>query len=164
MDQRSSVRATTLQGVMEKIMEKNHHPKSNIPQEHLADSHETRRSVMALQQKLEVLALLRKRSSEVKGEMINKVNALITKVLAEVKQMQLDLAQFKSSGEQWFMIIGDYGGSSFKLMLCDLAAEETNSFQGGFVIGEMMAKDTWHNLNSVFGIYKVCDPCSIWKL
>ena len=158
MDRRESVRAKSLKEVMEKIMEKEHPPKSNIPQLHSAapSDFETLKKIRALQQKLELLSLLRVRLTQMEdGQLKTSLKDLIAKEEALVDSLKEDLRDAQGPGEQWFMLIGDYGGGSFKLMLCDLAAEETNSFQGGYVIGEMLAKDTYNNLKTVFGVFTV---------
>jgi hypothetical protein len=154
-DKREGVRATTLQGVMEKIMEKNHAPKSNIPQSHSSANPEIRRKIIAFQQRLELLSLLRKRHELLEDSLKSSLHDLIEEEEKTIQSLRVELAEFQGAGEQWFMLIGDFGGGSFKLMLSDLAAEETNSFQGGYVIGEMMAKDTYFNLKTVFGCYAV---------
>jgi len=53
------------------------------------------------------------------------------------------------------LLAGDYGGGTFKLVLSEPSFHSPNGLGSGFVIGEFPAKDSYENLQTAFGIYKV---------
>jgi len=61
----------------------------------------------------------------------------------------------KANGEKYLLLIADHGGSSCKLILQDLTKVLPNSPFGGYLVGEMEAKDTYYNLKKAFGHYQV---------
>ena len=156
-EKRECVRATTLKGVMEKLLERDRPTKSNIPQRHSSPDPEIRKKITEFQQHQEILCRLQNRLHDMgNGPLKDALQRVVDAKSEIVRTLVAELEAVKDgAGEAWFMLIGDYGGKSFKLMLSDLSSVATNSFQGGFIIGEMLAKDTHHNLNAVFQSYHV---------
>jgi len=76
-------------------------------------------------------------------------------------KLQQDLAQYeKEFGEAYFLLIGDHGGGSFKLLLQDLTRKKPNSPFSGFLVGEMDAPESYDNLKKAFGHVQVSSFCS----
>jgi len=142
---------------MEKLFERDRPLKSNIPQNHSTSDPAIRKKIIELQQHLEIIGRWNTRWLEMEnGPLKDQLKKLMDTKSAVVRDLTAELKTAEDDcGEAWFLLIGDYGGKSFKLMLSDLASAATNSFQGGFVVGEFLAKDTYHNLRTVFEPYYV---------
>lgn len=57
-------------------------------------------------------------------------------------------------GEAYFLLIGDHGGGSFKLLLQNLNKEKPSSILNGILVGEMEVSDSHYNLKAAFGHYQ----------
>jgi len=131
-----------LKGVTEKLLERPRPVKSNIPEKHTSTVPAIRKKIIELQQHREILANLNAILADMdNGHLKNNLSSLVEAKSATVNSLASELQEMEDGcGEAWFMLIGDYGGKSFKLMLSDLSSVATNSFQGGFIIGEFFAK------------------------
>jgi len=65
-------------------------------------------------------------------------------------------------GEAYFLLIGDHGGGSFKLLLQDLTRKKPNSPFSGFLVGEMDAPETYTNLRKSFPEIQVSHHCRLY--
>jgi hypothetical protein len=81
---------------------------------------------------------------------------LIKRRVVQVQDLQEELREYENEhGEMFVMLIGDYGGGSFKLMLANICSLEPNSPSSGYLIGELSAKESFKNLKEAFGFYQV---------
>jgi len=158
LEEKTFVRAKSLKEVIGKVMEQRcfHHP-SNVPHKHSSLDPEVTEQIKKFQQLLIHIYELEEVGKQLgeKDARTTGLAQLIKKRKEEVRRLQQELQEYENeSGEQFVMMIGDYGGASFKMLLSNICSMEPNSPSSGFLIAEMPCKETINNLREVVGLYK----------
>jgi len=124
-----------------------------VPRNHSSGEGEARKKIRKFQELSDLIRELERRKEDTNSPGLD---GLISERKKEFKDLQEELREHESAGgEVYFMLGGDYGGGSFKLLLNRPGIGFGSQASGGFVIGEMEGKDTYENLKTVFGIYSV---------
>jgi len=156
LEEKAFVRAKSLKEVISKMMEqKTYTEPSNVP--HSAPDPEIEEMVRLYQQMLLHVFELEQVGKQLGEGDSGKtgLTKLIKERKEEVKRLHKELKEYESkSGELFVMLIGDYGGGSFKLLLSNICSMEPNSPASGFLIAEMPGKESFNNLKEVVGIYQ----------
>jgi len=157
LEEKTFVRAKSLKEVISKMMEqKTYTEPSNVPHHHSAPDPEIEEKVRLYQQMLLHVFELEQVGKQLGEGDSGKtgLTKLIKERKEEVKRLHKELKEYESkSGELFVMLIGDYGGGSFKLLLSNICSMEPNSPSSGFLIAEMPGKESFNNLKEVVGIY-----------
>jgi hypothetical protein len=151
IEDRLVARATSLREVISKLAAKNLSSMPVRPAVASGAAPETKRKLHELQQMAVLVGLLEQRAKDAPESQKALLQALAERRRVRVKELREELQAHQEASEDIFvMIAGDHGGSSFKLLL-SVVGVDTSSF----LVGEMMAPDSFENLEAAFGMYRV---------
>jgi len=113
---------------------------TNIPKNHSSIQPE----IISKIQKFQYLQQVLQDQSNISSDLRNEL-------LKEYETLKEELVEYQSThGEEFFLLLGDSGGGSFKLMLQHLNTAKPNSTHSGLIVGYMEAKDNEENLRIAF--------------
>ena len=143
---------------METLLERKEKEKfkgwSNIPKTHTAIDPEIIQKIQKLQQLTALILELKNLEAEMMKKTGNQdfpLKSLIAPRNVELQILEEELKKYQSEhGEEFFLLLGDSGGGSFKLSLQHLNSTRPNSTQCGLIVGYLEGKENEENLKTAF--------------